>query len=192
MASYIGLRRRASQKNKLGRRSRPENREESRADYADRLAGAGLAARRQRNRRVPARREIGGRQRALCHAAFGNRHGLGRGFFRGGLFPADADRSAILVVMKSTIVRAPASALWPMATATLPPVTQASGCRSQKPRTSETAAPASVIACVASMLASGASVLLPPGKQHANDAQPKCHPQQKEHDPLPRQLFRRL
>src|SRR3974377_345267 len=53
------------------------------------------------------------------------------------------------------MVRAPASALWPSATATRPPVTQASGWRSQNPRTSDTAALASVTACLGSILESG-------------------------------------
>src|SRR5215831_18061125 len=77
-------------------------------------------------------------------------------------FSADADFSRILL-MKSKMVRAPASAFWPSATATLPPVTQASGWRSQNPRTSETAAVAIVTASEASIFASVDDDLLPLG-----------------------------
>jgi hypothetical protein len=44
----------------------------------------------------------------------------------------------------------------------LPPTTQASGCRAQKPRISDTAAPARLAACAASICASGAVDLVPP------------------------------
>jgi hypothetical protein len=63
------------------------------------------------------------------------------------------------------MLRAPASALWPSATATLPPVTQASGWRSQNPRMSDTAALASVTACLGSILASGDEDCIPLGSK---------------------------
>lgn len=79
----------------------------------------------------------------------------------GAAFSAGADFSFSLALMNWYSVRAPASALWPSASATLPPTSQASGCRSQKPRTSDTAAPANVAACVASICASGDVDLVP-------------------------------
>jgi hypothetical protein len=69
------------------------------------------------------------------------------------------DWSLSLAVMNWKSVRAPASALWPSAVTTRPPTLQASGCRSQKPRASETAALARVTACVASICASGCEPL---------------------------------
>src|SRR5215470_17261058 len=51
-------------------------------------------------------------------------------------------RAAIFSERNSYSILAPACALWPSATATCEPIVQASGCRAQKPRMSETAAEA--------------------------------------------------